>query len=485
MDESADLAYAFVWLNEALSHTPLLSEGHISATMDGAPSADAHGQLHQLQICKLLHHKDMVVCLEGLNGRLEALHFTFQELPLWDAAAPSKPIHKPQLIEVDLSSMQPESMTTAIPVPTTTLVLPPSLANTIEPHSDIAVAINLQLQGHWNGCSGLPPIASAPTSQYSMPRREPPLAALEALPSTRETEDPLRPEGMDSAIPALMATLMQMSLWVAPPALLTLLTHCSSQLCRRHQRWWACGHPPRVIPVGLLDKLLVLQEKMNMALEWLLTNRATGDLCCKELDLNMELAAHLNEAQATEAIKQAEVCHTTTACALQWAHRESVLVLEHQTKVEERWDCQVFVEAFRVAIWACPTETYGTLLYPIQLLTGDVPLATLLRMLATAQLWAVVDRWPAPAAPIPSVLEVPVPQVGAKCLHHSSDQGVPIPRQEEEEMAEIDDTSKEHPCCKQKEGRLAVNALKELCWEAFSKELEVVKVTRQAYYKAH
>ena len=80
-----------------------------------------------------------------------------------------------------------------------------------------------------------------------------------------------------------------------------------------------------------------------MALECLLTKRATGDLCCKKLDLNMELVAYLNEAQAaeaikqaTEAIKQAEVHHATTACTLQQAHRDSVLVLECQMKAEER-----------------------------------------------------------------------------------------------------------------------------------------------------
>ena len=35
VDESADWAYTFVWLNKALSHAPLLSEGHISTMMDG------------------------------------------------------------------------------------------------------------------------------------------------------------------------------------------------------------------------------------------------------------------------------------------------------------------------------------------------------------------------------------------------------------------------------------------------------------------
>ena len=68
---------------------------------------------------------------------------------------------------------------------------------------------------------------------------------------------------------------------------------------------------------------------------------ATRDLHCKEMDLNVELAANLNEAQAakaikhtTKAIKQAEVHCTTTACAIQQAYRDSMLMLAHQTKVE-------------------------------------------------------------------------------------------------------------------------------------------------------
>ena len=72
VDESAYWAYAFVWLNEALSHVPLSGEGNVSAMMDGSPSTDACGKLHQLQICKLLQHKDMMVYPEGLNSELEA-----------------------------------------------------------------------------------------------------------------------------------------------------------------------------------------------------------------------------------------------------------------------------------------------------------------------------------------------------------------------------------------------------------------------------
>ena len=88
-DVSKIWPYSFVWLNDAMAQVPLSDEGHVNAMMDDTPSADAHIQLHQLQVCKLLQHGEKVVCLEGLNRDLDALQFTFPELPLWDAAAPS------------------------------------------------------------------------------------------------------------------------------------------------------------------------------------------------------------------------------------------------------------------------------------------------------------------------------------------------------------------------------------------------------------
>ena len=101
-----------------------------------------------------------------------------------------------------------------------------------------------------------------------------------------------------------------------------------------------------------------------MALELLLANRATRDFCHRELELNAELVVLLNDAQFAKAIKEAEVCCTTTACALQQAHRDSVLNLECEAKVEEGQDCQAFMEAFGAAIQACLPETCGALLYP-------------------------------------------------------------------------------------------------------------------------
>ena len=209
---------------------PVSNKGHISAMMDGTPSVDACGWLHQLQICKPLQHEGRVVCPEGLNGELEALHFTFPELLLWDMATPREPFWEMQLLEVDLVHMQPEGMTTTIQAPTTTPVLTHPLADTIEPPHDITMAINLHLQGALEWLQWASSTASASVSQLCMPRREPPSVALVAPPSTEETEDSLGLKEMDWAIPVPMATLTQMLLWVATPGDTPSIPHITHPL---------------------------------------------------------------------------------------------------------------------------------------------------------------------------------------------------------------------------------------------------------------
>ena len=102
---------------------------------------------------------------------------------------------------------------------------------------------------------------------------------------------------------------------------------------------------------------------MNMTLEQLLAVRSSRDLCCKELDLNMELAVCLNEIQTAKAIRWAKVCGTTAAYVIQKVHQESVLALACQVMEEERWACQALVEVFGVAMGSCLPESWGALLY--------------------------------------------------------------------------------------------------------------------------
>ena len=98
---------------------------------------------------------------------------------------------------------------------------------------------------------------------------------------------------------------------------------------------------------------------------------------------------------------------------------------------------------------------------------------------------AVEDRGSVQVPPTTSASGTPVLQADTKHHCHSSEQGVHTPGQDEGELAYIDDIPKECPHKKQKDGRLAGRALKEPQREAFSKELDVVKVARQAYQKAH
>ena len=75
--------------------------------------------------------------------------------------------------------------------------------------------------------------------------------------------------------------------------------------------------------------------------------------------------------------------------------------------------------------------------------SSDMPLVALLGMLATTQLQVMADEEPAPTAPTPRVPEMSAPPTGTKCQHHSSDQDVLVPRQEEKETVEPDYTSEE------------------------------------------
>ena len=49
-DDGPDWPYAFVQMNDTVSHVPLSSKGHVSTMTDGVLSTNVYGQLHQLQI---------------------------------------------------------------------------------------------------------------------------------------------------------------------------------------------------------------------------------------------------------------------------------------------------------------------------------------------------------------------------------------------------------------------------------------------------
>ena len=275
--------------------------------------------------------------------------------------------------------------------------------------------------------------------------------------------------------------------------------------------------PLMVVPANLTEEVLWLQGQMNAAREQLLTTRATMDSHHREMELNAKLIIHMNVAQAIKAIrrlsrgdqggwggphnwdakvchattikdsklhcttriKEAEVHHTTTSCVLQQFIRESMLALEGEGTAEEGQDCQPFVEASRVALWACLSTTHVALMFCLQLLTGNVPLAAILGIPASTQPWAVDGRELTLTASISSVSEMLVPLTGTKWWppfissvsiyaktrtgHHSW--GATLP--------------------KWKEGRPTARPLKENCCETFSKECKLVRTAGQDYFKTH
>ena len=54
VDEGANWPYAYIWMNDAVAHVPLSSEGHIGIMTGGLPSCNACSHLHQLHVWQLL-----------------------------------------------------------------------------------------------------------------------------------------------------------------------------------------------------------------------------------------------------------------------------------------------------------------------------------------------------------------------------------------------------------------------------------------------
>ena len=168
-----------------------------------------------------------MVCPEGLNGELKAVQFTFEELPLWNVAMTDEPTQDPLLIELDLISLQPNSVTITIEAPTTIPGTTPSLATAVESSHDITVAINQQLQGALEQLQQASPPSQTPDSLHSMPKRELPSVALGTLPPCEVAGGPSEPNEEDPAVPASMASPTQASLWVAMPEDVPSIAHIS------------------------------------------------------------------------------------------------------------------------------------------------------------------------------------------------------------------------------------------------------------------
>ena len=124
----------------------------------------------------------------------------------------------------------------------------------------------------------------------------------------------------------------------------------------------------------------------------------------------------------------------------------------------------------------------GMLLWPLQLLKGNALLAALLATIA--KLASPIGR-PTPTTPNPTMMETPTSPPGSKWCCCLSNQEAASLRSGQDEVAVLDVTPEEQPHQKQKDRRPLRRLLKESCWEAFSKDTEIIKAARQAYHPFH
>ena len=92
-----DWLYAFIQMNDTVSHVSLSSKGHLGVLMEGKPQRNPCSLLHQLQSLRLLQCGKQVVCPGGLNTGLDVWVFNFEELPLWNAATVGEATRDPSM----------------------------------------------------------------------------------------------------------------------------------------------------------------------------------------------------------------------------------------------------------------------------------------------------------------------------------------------------------------------------------------------------
>ena len=81
--------------------------------------------------------------------------------------------------------------------------------------------------------------------------------------------------------------------------------------------------------------------------------------------------------------------------------------MERQAIEEEGRDHQSFLTACRVALQACPPETCGIFMYPIQMLMGNMSLVALLAIFPQP---STAMGEPAPATPHQTASATPTPK---------------------------------------------------------------------------
>ena len=473
-------AYTFVQLNKDAQHIPLPIEGHLSAMIDGMPSRNMCRCLWQLEVCKLVQYGDLVVYPEVLNGDLKPVQTFLSGLLLLGGST-----HEPLFLLVDLSWVTPEDHMLQAPAPTEPWhhlplpILPWNICMTAEVQDLLSHAILN---------------TSSQESDYTTPKGQA-SAALEA-----RTEDSSKP----------VATFPQVSLWVALPDNIELIGH-SSPTTPTPEAPGVAGIPAALPSktstgddMGALPKeVLCLQGEMNRIMGWLLTTRVSMDACQRKEVSDFQMALHQNKAWTTKFMREAEaVC--TTAIREVKAHCANIIqdaeatcartIREVETASTEHTCFAASSQGqyggsgkgggarlpiFPNCLWGCPKDlppgAHGVQMYPLQLLTGNMPLATLLafppqEFIAREEPTPVISHLATPVAPAPSS--------GMKQWCHLPNQVACSPSQGDE----VVETSKEPPCQKWKDGTPFRKLLKGGQWEAFVRDSSLVQQAREDYF---
>ena len=227
-----------------------------------------------------------------------------------------------------------------------------------------------------------------------------------------------------------VATFTQASSWSAMPDNTKLIFQTPEMVCT------LTALPTKMSgdDIGTLpEEVVSLQEEMNRAMGHLLTTRASMDTHWRKQVLDFEMAICQNEAKATEAIREAkahcgavireaETCcaltireaeaqctttireaeaHSSTtitevkahcaadireeeshtvdyACFIQQSHGDDMQCLEMEAIEEEGKHCQSFLAACGMVLQVCLLEAHGVLMCPLQMLMGNMSLATFL-----------------------------------------------------------------------------------------------------------
>ena len=210
-------------------------------------------------------------------------------------------------------------------------------------------------------------------------------------------------------------------------------------------------------------------------------------MAIREAETNCSTSIMEAEGGHVTAIREVEAACVAHALDLQQTHGETIWALENEAIKEDRWAHQSFLQACRVALWTCPVEALGVLMYPIQLLTGNMSLTGLL--MATPQ-QTINLRGPIPSPSCCKRLTMAVPcskrptmaahSMGTKWPHSSPGHDMGLDWSREKPTS----CPKEPPQWRWKEGDPLEGCPEGAHQEAFRKDSNLVKWIRKTYFRA-